>query len=148
MRFPIVAVTIVLVATMLAGCADSRGNRLKEADEPVEVVPAAEPGAMYIVATDFSTPASEGFYKFRPGEFRFKKDQIVNVTIKNAVGNRDIHNLVIAGYNLKLDGVKDLTASKVFNATQAGTFAFYCDKMYAPSVSHRQVGFEGRLIVS
>ncbi|HLE47987.1 MAG TPA: hypothetical protein VI818_06795 [Candidatus Thermoplasmatota archaeon] len=157
MRFAFVACSILVVALALAGCTDGRGNRLKDAGEvpcpdagnatatcPPEAKAAKE---MYVVATDFSTPSSENFYRYSYKSNQFKQGDLINITIKNGVGNRDVHNLVLPDFNVRLTGVKDLTASQEFNATNAGSFVFYCDKMYAPGVAHR-ARFEGRLVIS
>ncbi|MBI2078571.1 MAG: hypothetical protein HYT80_09440 [Euryarchaeota archaeon] len=151
-------VMLVLIAALaLSGCTDSRGNRLKDVEDvdcpaganATAACPPKPPAAkeMYVVATDFSTPSSENFYRFSYKNNAFKQGDLVNITIKNAVGNRDVHNLVLPDFNVRLTGVKDLTASQEFNATKAGTFVFYCDKMYAPGVAHR-ARFEGRLTIS
>jgi plastocyanin len=118
---------------------------------PTTSIPAETkaPHKMYIVATDFGSPFSEGIYKLRPaafppaGEAKVMVGDTINVTIKNAVGNNNQHDLVIPDLGISLPAVPaSQAASKEFNATKAGTFVYYCS-----IGNHRQLGMEGKLTI-
>jgi PBP1b-binding outer membrane lipoprotein LpoB len=143
-------VMLGLLALSLSGCL---GAAEKGADvAPTSTVPTiddAKPHKMYIVATDFGSPFSEGIYKLRPaafppaGEPKIQVGDTINVTIKNAVGNNNEHNLIIPELGISLPAVKaSMAASKEFNATKTGTFAYYCS-----IGNHRTLGMEGKLTI-
>jgi plastocyanin len=132
----------LLCATLMGGCVGSSGKTQSPSPSPTPTEP--EHGDMYVVATDTGSPFSEGIYKLRPATYSFKQGTHVMMTLKNAVGNFNEHNLVLQGYDLTIPAIKQGEAKSVtFNATKSGTFAYYCS-----IGNHRALGMEGKLTIA
>jgi len=101
---------------------------------------------MYAVATDLSsTPTT--WYRFRPDTFEAKVGSMLNITLKQAVGNQNGHSLVIDELDVNIaapatPGTGE-TASTVIALTKAGTYTFYCAEG-----NHQELGMQGTLTVS
>ena len=99
--------------------------------------------AMYTVATDISTQP-ETVYKFRPNSFSAHVGDVLNITLKNAVGDQYQHSLVIDELGVKIGPIpQEQAASKIVKLEKTGTFTFYCDVS-----NHRTLGMTGTLTVS
>lgn len=134
---------VLACAILLSGCLGAPAGDL-DASPSASVDAQAKPLSMYIVATDSGSPFSEGIYKLRPATFEATKGDVLNVTIKNAVGNLNNHDLVIPDLSVRLPSVPaGESASLIVNATKTGTFAYYCS-----IGNHRALGMEGRLTIS
>lgn len=98
---------------------------------------------MYVVATDLGANP-DSVYALRPREFSFPAGTTINLTLKSAVGNQNPHSLVLEGHGVAIGPLDANEAeSVVFTATQAGTFAYFCDVD-----NHRALGMEGTLRVT
>lgn len=141
--------TVLLAAYLLAGCLGAGGAKGVGVD--VEASAHAHANAtvpdlkdMYIVATDVTNNVLEGFYKFRPAEFKAQVGETLNITIKSAVGNQNPHNLVINELNVRTPNVNAGEAKNVtVKLDKAGTFEYYCSVG-----NHRTLGMRGTLTVS
>ncbi len=98
---------------------------------------------MYAVATDLSsTPGT--WYRFRPDAFEAKVGNMLNITLKAAVGNTYPHSLVIDGLSVNLGPAQAGAAvSTVLALTKAGTYTFYCAEG-----NHQELGMQGTLTVT
>lgn len=98
---------------------------------------------MYSVATDLSS-TPETWFRFRPDSFDAKVGDMLNVTLKAAVGNQYPHSLVINELGVDLGPIEaGATASTMLMAEKAGSYTFYCAEG-----NHRELGMVGTLTVS
>lgn len=145
---------VVALFVMVSGCADSSGSP-SESSSMSPMMGGEHPDGhmmgnmsgkeveMYSVATDLSS-TPETWFRFRPDTFEAKVGDVLNVTLKAAVGNQYPHSLVIDALSLNLGPIEaGATASTLLMLDKPGTYTFYCAEG-----NHQELGMVGTLTVS